>query len=170
MHRAGGAGSPSLTSRIPIVGLGTCLAPPPVRSVTVAQRATVFSSADTSPGENFIPLSPGSLDALAAIVKSFRATLTVESSTIAVTAVCAWQTSEDGVTWGDGTTPGASVTFGSTLTGVGMGPKTSTTDWVATPTAVKRFIRWGVVVGQGVGVNTLQACLVSLDLDLESRS
>jgi hypothetical protein len=143
---------------------------PPVRSVTVAQRAPVFSSADTSPGENFIPLSPESLDALAAVLKSFRATLTVESSTVGVKVDLAWQTSEDGVTWGNGTTSGSSVKFGSTLTGVGMGPKTSTSDWIAMPTAVKRFIRWGVVVGQNAGVNTLQACVVTLDLDLESRS
>lgn len=143
---------------------------PPVRSVTVAQRVPVFSSADPSPGENFIPLSPESLDALSAVLKSFRATLTVESSSTGVKVDCAWQTSEDGVTWGNGTMSGSSVKFGSTLTGVGMGPKIATTDWVATPSAVKRFIRWGVVVGQNAGVNTLQACLVSLDLDLESRS
>ncbi len=143
---------------------------PPVRTVTVAQRAPVFSSADTSPGENFIPLSPESLDALASVLKSFRATLTVESSTVGVKVDCAWQTSEDGVTWGNGSTSGSSVKFGSTISAVGMGPKTVTSDWIAMPTAVRRFIRWGVVVGQNPGINTLQAGLVSLDLDLESRS
>ncbi len=142
---------------------------PPIRSVTVAHRTLAFSSAKGAPGSNFVPMSPEDFESLAPLLKVFRATLTSESCTDKFTAQCAWQTSEDGVTWGMGGTSGAYAAFGSTLSGVDQGPKTTTSAWVTDLSEVKRFIRWGVVAGQD-GVGTLQQGLITLTLDLESRS
>ncbi len=142
---------------------------PPVRTVTVAQRQLAFSSAAASPGSNFIPLSPEDFESLAPLLKAFRATLTAESCTDKLKVQCAWQTSDNGVSWGVGGTENASSPFGSTLTSPGLGPKTTTTAWVTDLSGVQRFIRWGVVATQD-NVNTLQQGLVTLTLDLESRS
>jgi hypothetical protein len=133
-------------------------------------RELAFSKASAAPGENFIPFGPDELESLAPLLKSFRATLTAESCTDAVTLRAAWQTSEDGVSWGDGTTPNAWSAFGQTLSSVGAGPKTTTSDWQTSLGTVKRFIRFGVVAGQSGVVGTLQQGLVTLTLDLESRS
>ncbi len=145
---------------------------PPVRTVTVALRELAFSKASAAPGENFVPFGPDELESLAPLLKSFRATLTAESCTDAVTLRAAWQTSEDGVSWNDGTTPTPNpwAPFGQTLSGVGAGPKTTTSDWQTSLGTVKRFIRFGVVAGQSGVVGTLQQGLVTLTLDLESRS
>jgi hypothetical protein len=53
---------------------------------------------------------------------------------------------------------------------VGAGPKTTTSDWQTSLGTVKRFIRFGVVAGQRGVVGTLQQGLVTITLDLESRS
>jgi hypothetical protein len=143
---------------------------PPVRTLTVALRELAFSKASTSPGANFIPFGPEELESLAPVLRSFRATLTAESCTADASHQAAWQTSEDGVAWGDGGGPNNLWnTIGSPLTGVGQGPKTQTSDWVTNLAALKRFVRFGVVASQ-VSVNTLQQGLVTLTLDLESRS
>lgn len=142
---------------------------PPVRTLTVAQRQLAFSKASAAPGDNFIPFGPEALESLAPLLKSFRATLTAESCTDAATHRAAWQTSEDGVSWGDGTTPNAWLAFGQTLSGVGAGPKTTTSDWQTSLGSIKRFIRFGVVAGQGAA-GSLQQGLVTLTLDLEVRS
>jgi hypothetical protein len=46
---------------------------------------------------------------------------------------------------------------------------TTTSDWQTSLGSVKRFIRFGVVAGQGAA-GSLQQGLVTLVLDLESRS
>jgi hypothetical protein len=133
-------------------------------------RELAFSKASAAPGENFVPFGPDELESLAPLLKSFRATLTAESCTDAVMLRAAWQTSEDGVSWSDGAPPNPWSAFGQTLSGVGAGPKTTTSDWQTSLGTVKRFIRFGVVAGQSGVVGTLQQGLVTLTLDLESRS
>ena len=142
---------------------------PPVRTGTVAFRALAFSKASTNPGANFIPFGPEELESLAPVLKAFRATLTAESCTASASDQAAWQTSEDGVTWGDGTDPNKWNVIGSALSGVGQGQQTKTSSWVTDLSAMKRFVRFGVVAGQVSG-DALQQGLVTLTLDLESRS
>lgn len=142
---------------------------PPVRTLTVAVRALAFSKASTNPGANFIPFGPEELESLAPLLKSFRATLTAESCTASASHQAAWQTSEDGVDWGNGSTSNLWNVIGSALSGVGQGQKTQTSDWVTDLSAMKRFVRFGVVAGQVSG-DALQQGLVTLTLDLESRS
>jgi hypothetical protein len=74
------------------------------------------------------------------------------------------------VSWSDGAPPNPWSAFGQTLSGVGAGPKTTTSDWQTSLVTVKRFIRFGVVAGQSGVVGALQQGLVTLTLDLESRS
>ena len=137
--------------------------------MTVAVRALAFSKASTNPGANFIPFGPEELESLAPVLKSIRATLTAESCTASASHQAAWQTSEDGVTWGDGSVNNQWNVIGSPLSGVGQGQKTQTSDWVTNLSAMKRFVRFGVVAGQVSG-DSLQQGLVTLTLDLESRS
>jgi len=141
----------------------------PVRTVTVAFRALAYSKASTNPGANFIPFGPEELESLAPVLKSFRATLAAESCTASASHQAAWQTSEDGVNWGDGTDPNKWNVIGSALSGVGQGQQTKTSSWVTDLSAMKRFVRFGVVAGQVSG-DALQQGLVTLTLDLESRS
>ena len=142
---------------------------PPVRTVTVAFRALAYSKASTNPGANFIPFGPEELESLAPVLKAFRATLTAESCTASASHQAAWQTSEDGVTWGDGTDPNKWRVIGDPISGVGQGQQTKTSSWVTDLSAMKRFVRFGVVAGQVSG-DALQQGLVTLTLDLESRS
>ena len=142
---------------------------PPVRTGSVAFRALAFSKASTNPGANFIPFGPEELESLAPVLKAFRATLTAESCTASVSHQAAWQTSEDGVTWGDGTDPNKWRVIGDPISGVGQGQQTKTSSWVTDLSAMKRFVRFGVVAGQVSG-DALQQGLVTLTLDLESRS
>ena len=142
---------------------------PPVRTVTVAFRALAYSKASTNPGANFIPFGPEELESLAPVLKAFRATLTAESCTASASHQAAWQTSEDGVTWGDGTDPNKWRVIGDPISGVGQGQQTKTSRRVTDLSAMKRFVRFGVVAGQVSG-DALQQGLVTLTLDLESRS
>ena len=142
---------------------------PPVRTVTVAFRALAYSKASTNPGANFIPFGPEELESLAPVLKAFRATLTAESCTASASHQAAWQTSEDGVTWGDGTDPNKWRVIGDPVSSVGQGQQTKTSSWVTDLSAMKRFVRFGVVAGQVSG-DALQQGLVTLTLDLESRS
>jgi hypothetical protein len=142
---------------------------PPVRTVTVAFRALAYSKASANPGANFIPFGPEELESLAPVLKAFRATLTAESCTASASHQAAWQTSEDGVNWGDGTDPNKWRVIGDPISGVGQGQQTKTSSWATDLSAMKRFVRFGVVAGQVSG-DALQQGLVTLTLDLESRS
>ena len=81
----------------------------PVRTGPVADLARANSKASTNPGANFIPFGPEELESLAPVLKSFRATLAAESCTASASHQAAWQTSEDGVNWGDGTVNNHSI-------------------------------------------------------------
>ena len=139
---------------------------PPVRTGSVAFRALAYSKASTNPGANFIPFGPEELESLAPVLKAFRATLTAESCTASASHQAAWQTSEDGVNWGDGTDPNKWRVIGDPISGVGQGQQTKTSSPETDLAAMKCF---GVVAGQVSG-DALQQGLVTLTLDLESRS
>ena len=141
----------------------------PVRTGPVADLARANSKASTNPGANFIPFGPEELESLAPVLKSFRATRPAESCTASVSHQAAWQASEDGVEWGDGTDPNKWRVIGDPISGVGQGQQTKTSSWVTDLSAMKRFVRFGVVAGQVSG-DALQQGLVTLTLDLESRS
>jgi len=141
----------------------------PVRTGPVADLARAHSKASTNPGANFIPFGPEELESLAPVLKSFRATRPAESCTASASHQAAWQASEDGVEWGDGTDPNKWRVIGDPISGVGQGQQTKTSSWVTDLSAMKRFVRFGVVAGQVSG-DALQQGLVTLTLDLESRS
>ena len=138
----------------------------PVRTGPVADLARANSKASTNPGANFIPFGPEELESLAPVLKSFRATRPAESCTASASHQAAWQASEDGVEWGDGTDPNTWNVIGGALSGVAQGQQIKTSSPETDLAAMKCF---GVVAGQVSG-DALQQGLVTLTLDLESRS
>jgi hypothetical protein len=138
----------------------------PVRTGPVADLARAHSKASTNPGANFIPFGPEELASLAPVLKAFRATRPAESCTASVSLQAAWQASEDGVEWGDGTDPNTWNVIGGALSGVAQGQQIKTSS-PETDLAAMKYL--GVVAGQVSG-DALQQGLVTLTLDLESRS
>ena len=138
----------------------------PVRTGPVADLARANSKASTNPGANFIPFGPEELESLAPVLKSFRATRPAESCTASASHQAAWHASEDGVEWGDGTDPNKWRVIGDPISGVGQGQQTKTSS-PETDLAAMKYL--GVVAGQVSG-DALQQGLVTLTLDLESRS
>lgn len=141
---------------------------PPLRTTTVAVQKTVYSNGNGSPNtESFVPITGASMEQIAPLLKGVRATLKVEAATENYRGEVGFQLSNNGVEWGDTTSPtnGQYSKLGSPISGDGE----ATTAWYSTEAAFTRAIRFGVISDNTTGTNN-ELATVTVTLDLELRS
>ena len=138
-----------------------------VRSVKTAQRAVVFSKGGTAPAENDIFVFwPSSLIPVAPQVEGVRASIKVENAMADLTTQLVFQTTSDGKTWGDGSTPGAVVALEASPV---TGNRVATSSWYTDQSKFLLGIRFGVIAGQAAGSDAAFG-KVSIAVDLNIRS
>ena len=106
-----------------------------------------------------------------------RHTLRMDANSGLCGITAAWQVSDDGYTWSDGSTtatPGTFTTFGGLVAnnGVSSPSQESGTDWTDpfSPTVLRQFVRFGVAV-QNTGSTSTEneSCVATLRVDWRSR-
>lgn len=141
---------------------------PPIRTTSIARRVPVFSKGGTAPATSDIfVLSPEELDQLAPMLAGIRVTIKVENATANFQSEVVFQTTDDGCTWGDGSTIDAVISLeGGTPV---AGNRETTTNWYTTPSNFLRGVRIGVVASQESGTQLEQAW-ISMVVDFLLRS
>ncbi|MCK6504057.1 hypothetical protein L6R53_11755 [Myxococcota bacterium] len=96
---------------------------------------------------------------MAPLLAAVRATVTVENRTLNASVEPVFQTTSDGVTWGNLISLGQAMTTDTT----------DTTSWYTDTANFKRGVRFGVIVEQVTG-NAVESARVSIVLDLQLKS
>jgi hypothetical protein len=132
---------------------------PPVRTVTLARRSTVFSVGGVTPDSTLFVLSPDQLEQVAPLLSEVRATVEIENATANFKSKASFQTTSDGCAW---EAPVELEAFAN-------GNRTNTTTWYTNTANFKRGIRFGIIAGNSTG-SAVESGRVTLTLDLLMRS